>query len=140
MHIVGTDGPHLCSCQVSFALISGAESQSFYQSVSTPNSIRFAWSCTRYQDSPHEKLVPWHIGWSVRFAVSRPGVYSPSRFIPKDFKKMLFTASLLGVQHKTEGVKNKPAILFVMSSGKTPKEMPPSLCRRQVAEQAVYPS
>ena len=41
----------------------------------------------------------WRSGWSVRFAVGRPGVHSSCRVIPKDFQKMVFTASLLGAWH-----------------------------------------
>ena len=33
------------------------------------------------------KSTPWCSGYSVRFAVGRPGVHSPSRVIAKDFKR-----------------------------------------------------
>ena len=55
----------------------------------------------------------------------------PSRVIPKDLK-MVFTASLLGAQQNRNGVENKPASLLVVSLGKTLKEIPSSLCGRQV--------
>ena len=81
-------------------------------------------------------MVParWCSGESVRIAVGRPGVHSLSRVIPKDFKKGIFTASLLGAQHKKgDSVENKPASLLVVSLGKALNGMPPPLCGRQVA-------
>ena len=44
---------------------------------------------------------------------------------------MLFTASLLGTQHKRDSVENKPARLLVFL-GKPLTGMPPPLCGRQV--------
>ena len=45
---------------------------------------------------------------------------------------MVFTASLLGAQHKKDDVENKLASLLVVSLGKTLNGMPPSSCGRQV--------
>ena len=56
--------------------------------------------------------------------------------MPKDFKKMVFTASLLGAQHIRDSVENKPASFLVVFLGKALNGMPPSLCGRQV----VWPS
>ena len=72
----------------------------------------------------------WCSGESVRFAVGRPGVHFPCRVIPKDLKKMVFTASLLGVQRIRDSVENKPASLLVVSLGKALNGMAPSLCGR----------
>ena len=33
------------------------------------------------------ELAGWRSGWSVRFAIGRPGAHSLSLVIPKDFKK-----------------------------------------------------
>ena len=44
----------------------------------------------------------WCSGESVRFVVGTPGVHSLSRVMLNDFKKIIFTASLLGAQHKKE--------------------------------------
>ena len=60
------------------------------------------------------------------------GFISPSQVIPKDFKKMVFTASPLGAQHKRDSVENKPTSLLVVSLSKTLKGMLPSLCGKQV--------
>ena len=59
-------------------------------------------------------------------------------FIPKSshtkrLQKMVFTASLLGAQHKKGGVENKPASLLVVFLGKALNGTPPPLCGRQVA-------
>ena len=55
-------------------------------------------------------------GKSVRFVVGGPGVHSLCRVIPKKLLKMVFTASLLGAQHKKkDSVENKPASLLVVS-------------------------
>ena len=51
------------------------------------------------------------------------GFNSQSRVVPKDFKKMVFTASLLGTQHKRDSV---------VSLNKALYGMPPSLCGRQI--------
>ena len=48
------------------------------------------------------------------------------------FKKMVFTASLLGAQHNRDNVENKPASLLVVSLGKALNGIPPSSCGRQV--------
>ena len=47
----------------------------------------------------------------------------------QQFLKMIFTASLLGVQHNRDSVENKPAISLVVFMGKTlrPNGMPPIL-------------
>ena len=42
--------------------------------------------------------------------------------------KMVFTASLLGAQHKKENVENKPANLLDVFLGKALNGTPPSLC------------
>ena len=52
--------------------------------------------------------------------------------MPKDFKKMVFAAFLLGAQHNRGSVENKPASLLVVSLGKALNGMPLSLCGRQV--------
>ena len=55
-------------------------------------------------------------------------------------KKMVFTFSLLGAQHKRDIVENKPASLLVMSLDKALNGMPPSLCGRQVAGPSSLPN
>ena len=50
---------------------------------------------------------------------------------------MVFTASLLGAQHKMDSVENKPEDPLAVSLGKALNEMPPSLCGRQVAPRIV---
>ena len=55
--------------------------------------------------------------------------------MPKDFQKMIFTASLLGAQHNRDSVENKPASLLVVSLGKTLNGMLPFSCGRQVVGQ-----
>ena len=67
-----------------------------------------------------------------------PGVYFPSRFISKDFKKMVFTASLLGTKKK-DSMDCKQEILLVVSLGKTFDGMPLPLCGRQVAGLSSLP-
>ena len=67
------------------------------------------------------------------------GFISLSRVIPKDFKKMVFTASLFGVQHKRDGVENKSTSLLVVSLGKALNRMPPSLCGEQVVGPSSLP-
>ena len=52
---------------------------------------------------------------------------------------MVFTASLLRAQQKSDGVENKPASLLVMSLGKALNGMPPSSCGRQVAGPSSLP-
>ena len=47
--------------------------------------------------------------------------------------KIVFTACLLGVQHKRDSVENKPASLLVVPLAKKLNGMLPSLCDRQVA-------
>ena len=39
----------------------------------------------------HQKTTRWRSGQSVRFAVGRPGVHSPCRVIPKDFKNGIYS-------------------------------------------------
>ena len=73
-------------------------------------------------------------GWSVHFAVGRPGVQFPCRVISKDFKKLVSTAFLLDARHLGEVVENKPASSLVVSLGKAVNGTPPSLCGRQVAQ------
>ena len=46
--------------------------------------------------------------------------------------KLVFTASLLDVQHERDSVKNKPASLLV-PLGKALSGIPPSWCGRQMA-------
>ena len=46
---------------------------------------------------------------------------------------MVFTAFLLGAQHKKDNVENKPASLLVVSLDNTFNGMSPFLCGRQVA-------
>ena len=79
----------------------------------------------------------WRSGWSVRFAVGRAGVHSPCRVIPKDFKKVVFTASLLGAWHLWKVVDNKPTSSLVVSLGKALNGTPPPLCGRQVAQVSI---
>ena len=51
----------------------------------------------------------------------------PKSIHAKRLKKMVFTASMLGVQHKRVSVEIKPASLLVVSFGKALNGMPPSL-------------
>ena len=60
------------------------------------------------------------------------GSFLQERVITKDLK-MIFTASLLDVQHKWGSMGKKSASLFVVSLGKALNGMPPSSCGRQVA-------
>ena len=46
--------------------------------------------------------------------------------------KLVFTASLLDVQHQRDKVENKPANLLAVLLGKALSEIPPSWCGRQV--------
>ena len=59
--------------------------------------------------------------------------------MPKNLKKMIFTASLLGAQHKKSSVENKPASLLVVSMGKVLDGMPLSSCGRQVVGPSSLP-
>ena len=52
---------------------------------------------------------------------------------------MVFTASLLGAQHKRDRVENKPASLFVVSLDKALNGMPLPLCGRQVVGLSSLP-
>ena len=56
----------------------------------------------------------------------------PSRVEPVTFE-LVFTASLLGVQHQRDVVKNKPAGLLVVPSQKALHGILPSQCGRQMA-------
>ena len=56
----------------------------------------------------------------------------------KTFKKMVFTASLLGAQHIRDSVENKPASVLVFL-GKALNGMPPSLCGRQMVGPSSLP-
>ena len=47
--------------------------------------------------------------------------------------KLVFTASLLDIQHLKDSVKNKPASLVVVPLGKALNGIPPSQCGRQMA-------
>ena len=47
--------------------------------------------------------------------------------------KLVFTASLLDVQHLRDSVKNKPASLLVVPLGKALNGVPPSWCGKQMA-------
>ena len=76
---------------------------------------------------------------SVRFAVGRPGVHFPSRVISKDFKKMVFTASLLGARHIRDNVENKRASFLVVFLGKALNGMPPSICGRKMVGPSSLP-
>ena len=53
----------------------------------------------------------------------------PSRVKPMTLK-LVFTASLLGVQHQRDSGENKLASLFVVSLGKTLGEISPFCCGR----------
>ena len=55
----------------------------------------------------------------------------------KRLQKMLFTAFLVGAQHKRDCVENKQERVLAVSLGKTWNGMPPSLCGRQGQAQAV---
>ena len=89
--------------------------------------------------SSKDLLARWCSSESVHFAVGRPGVPFPCRVIPKDFKQMVFTASLLGAQHMRDSVENKPASLLVVSLGKAFNGMLPSLCGRQMVGPSSLP-
>ena len=52
---------------------------------------------------------------------------------------MVFTASLLGAQHKRDSVENKPVSLVVVSLGKTLNGMPLFSCGRQVVGPSNLP-
>ena len=56
----------------------------------------------------------------------------PSRVRPMTLK-LIFTPSLLDAQDQRDRVKNKPASLLVMPSGKALGGIPPSRCGRQMA-------
>ena len=58
-----------------------------------------------------------HNGWSVRFAVGRPGFIPLVESYQKTLK-MVSIASLLGARHLWEVVENKPASSLVVSLGK----------------------
>ena len=47
--------------------------------------------------------------------------------------KLVFTASLLDVQHYWDSVENKPASLLVVPLGKALRGITPSWCGRQMA-------
>ena len=76
----------------------------------------------------------WLSGYSVRFAVGKPGVQSPCRVIPKKTLKMAFSASLFGAWHLEEVAENKLASSLVVSLGKTLNGTPPPLCGKLVAQ------
>ena len=57
----------------------------------------------------------------------------------KTFKKMVFTASLLGARHIRDSVENKPASFLVVSLGKALNGMPHSLCGRQMVGPSSLP-
>ena len=78
--------------------------------------------------------VRWRSGWSVHFAVGRPGAHFPN----ESYQKTLFTAFLPGAQQNRDSVKNKPASLLV-SLGKTLNGIPPSLCGRKVMVSSSLP-
>ena len=48
--------------------------------------VLLADSRKQWDVSTRDLPARWCSGWSVHFAVGRPGVHSPSRVIPKDFK------------------------------------------------------
>ena len=50
-----------------------------------------------------------------------------------------YQKTLLGAQHKSDSVKNKPASLFVVSLGKTLNGLPPFSCGRQVVGPSNLP-
>ena len=52
---------------------------------------------------------------------------------------MVFTAFLLGAQHRRDSVENKPASLVVVSLGKVLNGMPPSLCGKQMVGSRSLP-
>ena len=56
----------------------------------------------------------------------------PSRVKPMALK-LVFTASLRGVQHLRDSVKNKPASSLVVPLGRALSGIPPSWCGRQMA-------
>ena len=66
------------------------------------------------------------------------GFISLSQVMPKDYKKMVFTASLPSAHHKRD-VKNKPTGLLVVSLRKALNGMPPSLCGIQVVGPSSLP-
>ena len=74
----------------------------------------------------------WCSGWSVCFAVRRPGVHFPSRVIPKDLKNGIHSFPAWRSAHR-DSVENKPASLLVVSLGKAFNGMPLSSCGRQIA-------
>ena len=58
------------------------------------------------------------------------GAHFPNQVIPTDFKKMSFTASMLGAQQKRNSVENKPASLLVVSLGTAQNKQSLSSCGR----------
>ena len=74
----------------------------------------------------------WRSGESVCFAVGTPRVHFPSRVIPKDFKKIVFTVSAWRSADR-HSVENKPASSLVVSLDKALNGTPLPFCGRQVA-------
>ena len=90
----------------------------------------------------HSRWCNRRDGVVVRASASQSvdlGFIFPCRVIPKDFKKMVFTASLLGAQQIRDSVENKPASLLVVSLGKALNGTPPSLCGRQMVGPSSLP-
>ena len=80
----------------------------------------------------------WCSGLSVRFAAGRPGVHSPSRVIPKDFKNDIQSFAAWRSAHK-DTVEYKPTRLLVVSLGKALDRMPPFSCGRQMGGPSSLP-
>ena len=77
-------------------------------------------------------MARWRCWLSVRIAVARPGVHSPTRVVTKDLKNGINGFSAWRSAHR-DSVENKPASLLVVSLGKALNGMPPSSRGRQMA-------
>ena len=97
--------------------------------ITTPRLVKATPRCH------HEISARWCSGLSDRIVVSRPGVHSLGRVIPKDFKNGIRSFPTWCSALKWDGVENKPASLLVVSLGKALNGTPPPLCGRQVAYQ-----
>ena len=58
------------------------------------------------------KLAQSCSGWSTLLTVGKAGFISQAESYQKTYKKMVFTAFLLGTQHKKDSVEDKPASLL----------------------------
>ena len=78
------------------------------------------------------RLTRWRNGWSVRFAVGRPGGHSPCRVILKDFKSGIHSLPAWRSAF-SGGCGEQASKSLVVSLGKALNGTLPPLCGRQVA-------